>query len=346
MALDPLALVDANTFIAVSTGGVNATGTVQGGVNALTAAFGNGSNLILTDAVNAEVGDNISYDDAQAFNQWVAQNNIKDVTTQTYLNRPPGTMPADLGEESLVEIAQQRLGLGYQPNIVSDDSTYFTANASNPTISQSKVQFTPQYLTAQQVMGNISPEAYATLRDQIDATGRNVGQSSGAVFQNDPALGVEPELPLSGPGPVTYRLTSAPEDPGTVAVDMTPTATAPIGEAPATAVTQDANQLVLDLGAGAGEGAISGGLTAAALEGLGKTLGVLGIAAVVVDLASSAEAAETDIQQGNNAAAATTMEQWAARTALGLAEVNKSIIHARSPSAHSIMHLSEMPLAA
>ena len=357
-------------------GGISNGGNTIANPQAITQAYSTfltalnkaGSQVVIADAVQYEATQKAANGTVsnpltaiQQLNQSWIKSNASDLTVQNTSYQTDiqnGYLPPDAGEDAISQlVGAQPSGTVYK---VGSDNVGDFVNLGIPASNVDGVVGTMNMLQGTMVPGTspgemvpaLDPRSYAALRDQLNAVTNINGQQiipNSSSLQSDATLNVSPELnvdPANGTNAsVIYRMTSAPEDPGRVAVDMTPTATPPVGEAPATAVTQDANQLVLDLGAGAGEGAISGGLTAAALEGLGKTLGVLGIAAVVVDLASSAEAAETDIQQGNNTAAATTMEQWAARTALALIGA-ELVIPAVSHSAPDGMHLSEMPLAA
>ena len=111
-------------------------------------------------------------------------------------------------------------------------------------------------------------------------------------------------------------------------------------------ISENAAGNVVVNGSGAG---YSGTATLANIQEI-SIAGTSGALQYDLQTLSPANGAETDIQQGNNAAAATTMEQWAARTALALtgaaAGAGELVIPARSRFAPGGTHLSELPLAA
>ena len=168
-------------------------------------------------------------------------------------------------------------------------------------------------MNAQLKVSILSANQYASIRDAIvENSDRQVGQvyyPEYSFFKTDLQLGVTPQQDMLT-GEITYGETGAP------AINLTGPQ-APAG----TSLAADDNQLAFNF-----EGALkSGGLTDTTgnallsldtLQGVGKTLGIVGLGALVYDGFSTAEAAETDASTGNYSGAVQLYNDFAARTAL------------------------------
>ena len=305
MTADPKYLVDTNSFITVAQTTANAAvkaGATDGGVAAATAAlqavFGNGSYLIITDAVRYEMRQGNSAD-ATAIVDWLNNNasTIKIQSTNIGAANPNGG--TDIGEQSILEVAADRIAMGYTPNIVSEEDSYFATLKAGTALDNayiaSNVLYTPEFMNVQLANGVLTANNYAPIRDDIMDSTRYVGQSvtDGVAYYQDfkdnaelkVVAETDPNTGLTVYGEANATPVTLTEP--TIPAGMTATA------AENQAIATVANTLQNAPGIPAAETTGTGLLSAENLEGVGKVLGIVGLVTTVLDFGSDGASCRT-----------------------------------------------------
>ncbi|MGO7136332.1 calcium-binding protein, partial [Rhizobium leguminosarum] len=154
------------------------------GLQLLQALIDAGHKIVITDAVEAEItfSETAGYKDAEIAADWITahQSEIEVVPTKTFTDLFPNgsngsPLPKNLGEESILWLANSSRYAENPAIIVSDDSSFFGPDIFNPTkpIQDGVVRHTTDFLLKYALdIDLIDPTDYAILRDELFATGR------------------------------------------------------------------------------------------------------------------------------------------------------------------------------